>query len=280
VLDVPDMLRPFLRAWWEREGRPVAGPVFPVRKGKRAGEKRGPRISHARRLRHALARAGVFRLPPVKAPATSPGTRTDLGRAAAGTKLVPNPRDPLYFETPVSLPVDFHSFRRAFNTALAVAGVNVQKAMRLAGHSDAKTHMRYVKDAPEMRQIPDAALPRLHRGPKGAKSRRAPANHRKSRGGAKRGEDDANSAKTSVLRVRSPASKPLVGGSSPSGRAADPELSEEERLARREPREEPGDERHERRRRSLGLEEDRSRPRTNPVENSRVVRSCNGRAPT
>ena len=34
TLDVPEMLRPFLRAWWERAGRPIAGPIFPVRKGR------------------------------------------------------------------------------------------------------------------------------------------------------------------------------------------------------------------------------------------------------
>ena len=58
-------------------------------------------------------------MPPVGVPATSAGTRTDLGKRAPGTQLAPNPRDPLYFETAATLPVDFHSFRRAFNTALA-----------------------------------------------------------------------------------------------------------------------------------------------------------------
>jgi Phage integrase family len=87
--------------------------------------------------------------------------RTDLGKCAVGTQLAPNPRDPLYFETSTTLPVDFHSFRRAFNTALAGAGVNVQQAMHLAGHSDANTHMRYVMRAPAMRTIPPEALPVL-----------------------------------------------------------------------------------------------------------------------
>src|SRR6185369_6989821 len=73
----------------------------------------------------------------------------------------PDPRDPLYFETATTLPVDFHSFRRAFNTALAGANVNVQRAMHLAGHSDAKTHMRYVMRSPAMRAIPAEALPHL-----------------------------------------------------------------------------------------------------------------------
>ncbi len=77
------------------------------------------------------------------------------------TRRGPNPNDPLYFETAATLPVDFHSFRRAFNTALAEADVSVQRAMALASHSDAKTHMRYVMRTRGMRTIPDAALPRL-----------------------------------------------------------------------------------------------------------------------
>src|SRR5580700_4765888 len=59
-------------------------------------------------------------------PATKPGQRTDLGKSVTGTKLAPSPRDPLYLETATTLPVDSHSFRRAFASALAQAGVNVQ----------------------------------------------------------------------------------------------------------------------------------------------------------
>ncbi len=160
VLAVPPVLAPFIRAWWERAGKPEAGPVFPVRVGKRAGEAKRPENSYAKRLRRDLFRAGVYRMPPVEVPATKPGQRTDLKKAPEGTKLAPHPRDPLYHETATTLPVDFHSFRRAFNTALAEAGVNVQHAMHLAGHSDAKTHMRYVMQAPALRTIPAAALPR------------------------------------------------------------------------------------------------------------------------
>jgi hypothetical protein len=57
-------------------------------------------------------------------------------------------------------PVDFHSFRRSYNTGLANAGVNVQTAMRLAGHKNASTHMRYVLIA-ETLETPAAALPNL-----------------------------------------------------------------------------------------------------------------------
>jgi hypothetical protein len=90
-----------------------------------------------------------------------PGTRTDLGKRPKGTKLAPSPRDPLYFETATTLPVDFHSFRRAFSTALAEAGVNVQHAMHLAAHSDPRVHARYVMRTAAMRSVPAAALPAL-----------------------------------------------------------------------------------------------------------------------
>src|SRR5262249_21917350 len=120
------------------------------------------------------------------------------GRAPNGTKLAPHPRDPLYFETPASLPVDFHSFRRAFNTALAAAGVNVQKAMKLAGHTKAATHMRYVMQTPEMRAVPTAALPNLRAVAIRGDSPRSRVNHGGAEGGAEEDEGEANRVKHSV----------------------------------------------------------------------------------
>jgi integrase len=130
-LGVPEVLAPFLRVWWERAGKPETGPVFPTRQGKRAGLSRLRTGGFAARLRRELLRAGVWRMPPVEVAATRAGTRTDRGKVAEGTKLAPNPADPLYFETTTTLPVDWHSFRRAFASALAEAGVNVQQAMHL-----------------------------------------------------------------------------------------------------------------------------------------------------
>jgi integrase len=164
ALAVPPVLAPFLRAWWQRAGSPESGPVFPARRGKRAGQEKRPENSYAKRLRRELFRAGIYRMTPIEVPATASGMRTDRGQRPEGTKPAPNPRDPLYFETATSLPVDFHSFRRAFNTALAEAGVNVQHAMHLAAHADPKTHMRYVMKTTAMRTIPEAALPRLSAG--------------------------------------------------------------------------------------------------------------------
>jgi len=63
-----------------------------------------------------------------------------------------------------SLPVDFHSLRRAFNTALAEAGVNVQRAMHLASYSDPRVHHRYVMRTKAMQQMPAEALPQLPAG--------------------------------------------------------------------------------------------------------------------
>jgi integrase len=164
ALAIPDVLAPFLRAWWERAGKPESGPVFPSRRGKRAGDFRQASGGFAYRLRRELFRAGVYRMPPVEVPATKPGQRTDLGKPVEGKKLAPNPRDPLYFETATTLPVDWHSFRRAFASALADAGVNAQHAMILSAHSDPRVHARYVMRTAAMRAIPDAALPRLPAG--------------------------------------------------------------------------------------------------------------------
>lgn len=47
--------------------------------------------------------------------------------------------------------------RRAYSTALAEANVNLQKAMRLAGHRSPLTHMRYV-DRVKALKAPEAAV--------------------------------------------------------------------------------------------------------------------------
>ena len=164
VLAVPEAVAVSLRSWWERAGTPTSGPVFPTRRDGRtskAGTRRKSSGGLAERLRRALFRAGVVRLPPIEVLATKPGGRTDLGKPADAIKLTPNPRDPLYFETDTTRPVDFHSFRRAFATGLAEAGVGAQQAMHLAAHADAKVHARYVMGTKAMRQVPSAALPSL-----------------------------------------------------------------------------------------------------------------------
>ncbi|HEU4577968.1 MAG TPA: site-specific integrase [Polyangiaceae bacterium] len=133
-LALPELLVPPLQAWWGAAGRPASGPVFPERHGKRAGQRR-TRRSYARRLRKALWVAGIRRGETPEA--------CELQTDTAETRCC-----------------DFHSFRRQFNTSLASAGVNVQVAMRLAGHRNTSTHMRYVLLA-ERLEVPRAALPKL-----------------------------------------------------------------------------------------------------------------------
>ena len=145
TLEIPEVLRPFLLVCWERAITPVAGPVFPVRRGPRAGkDKKGRGTSFAGRMRRDFWRAGVMRLPPV---------------TGGDSKPVPNPGDPFYFDTPVSRRVNFHSMRRAYGRALSAANVNMQTAMTLTSHADTKVHTGHVRELEAARSVPAAALP-------------------------------------------------------------------------------------------------------------------------
>jgi len=127
---VPEAVRPFLAAWHEGQGSPTAGPVFPVRKGERAGEaKRRSNMSYAERLRRELLKAGVT-------------------------------RHELHHETTTTLPVDFHSTRRAYATALVRSGASDRETMKLGGWSSPALITRYdEKDA--LRALPAGAVPLL-----------------------------------------------------------------------------------------------------------------------
>lgn len=131
VLELPELLKTWLQAWWRETGARTAGPVFPVGRGRNAESARG-HTGYAKQIRAGLKLAGVA-------------------------------RPELFEDNAESRRVDFHSFRRAYATALAVAGVNAQAAMRLSGHSKMETHMRYV-DQTRALVTPDAALPAGLRG--------------------------------------------------------------------------------------------------------------------
>jgi integrase len=133
LLAIPEVLVGPLRLWWLQQAAPKAGPVFPDRSGGRHGKR-----SWARELRRSLWMAEIWR-DPVK-------SRCALQSDTAETRRA-----------------DFHSFRRAYNTGLAAAGVNVQQAMKLAGHRNPATHMRYVA-LTEALAVPEGALP--HRLPR------------------------------------------------------------------------------------------------------------------
>ncbi len=157
-LAIPNVLRVVLAAWWETHGKPKSGPVFPSRRGESAGKAKG-KVSHAKAFRRDLARAlGV------ETPSTQPKARSN-GRALLkvtwkARAMTPRERE-LFEETDATLPVDFHSWRRAYTQALADAGVTAQQAQALAGHASLEAHARYLANSAKLRVIPDEALPKL-----------------------------------------------------------------------------------------------------------------------
>ena len=62
---------------------------------------------------------------------------------------------------PHTLPVDFHSWRRAYCQALADAGVNAQLAKTLAGHATEGEHQCYLQSSNKARALPEQARPRV-----------------------------------------------------------------------------------------------------------------------
>ena len=56
---------------------------------------------------------------------------------------------------------DWHSFPRAFATAVVEAGTNEQTARLLLTHGDASVHARYVQQTRAMREIPVGAVPQF-----------------------------------------------------------------------------------------------------------------------
>jgi hypothetical protein len=177
-LEIPKPIRAPLRAWWTSQGKPTKGPVFPIAIGQRAGERQGKR-SHVRELRRALWRAGVHRpldgfkeafrahkeaearLSALRA-GKARGDIRNAQRAALAALEAAQALDALQSDTEQSRATDVHSFRRAYATGLAAAGVEPRLAMALAGHRDRRTHDGYVQLAQRgTLSAPLAALPKL-----------------------------------------------------------------------------------------------------------------------
>ncbi|MCA9598013.1 MAG: tyrosine-type recombinase/integrase [Myxococcales bacterium] len=175
--EIPSVLQVPLKAWWERQGRPTSGPVFPIMAGPRAGERQGKR-SHVREFRAALWVADVHRPLPgfdeameelrraeaAVEPAKDEGRQAwwAAQRARREAEQRAKALDALQTDTAKTRAADIHGLRREYATALAAAGTNVYEAMALAGHSDPRTHARYVKlTGRGALKTPKAALPKL-----------------------------------------------------------------------------------------------------------------------
>jgi len=118
---VPEEVRPFILRWWEATGRHTKGPIFPSR-GRRAGVSQD--VSKAeRKAKTGGSYAHRF--------------RRDL--LACGLN-----RHELHHETDDSLPVDFHSWRRANATSAALAGLHGRAGQEQTGHATPEMFELYV----------------------------------------------------------------------------------------------------------------------------------------
>ena len=176
-LIIDEMLKPILRRWWEHQGKPLEGVIFPaLRDGKHAKAGKGEKhnVSHAKALRVDLRRAfGIDELQRVE-------IKQKNGRTVPGYQWVKvralTSRERLLFEGDAhTLPVDFHSWRRAYCQALADGGVNSQLAKALAGHSTEAAHERYLKNSEKARALPEGARPRIDLGNVSLKAARVSA---------------------------------------------------------------------------------------------------------
>lgn len=160
LLETPEGVRPMLRLWWEWSGRPRTGPVFPLLRGEHAGEAREVQDSHAEALRKDLKRAlGIERWDPD----FGKGQRGPQGRWVAGRSPTSKEKT-LFEEGRYTLPVDFHSWRRAWSQGLKKAGANVQTSAAITGHaSDLRAHGRYLDNPTEAMVVPAGAVPNIGR---------------------------------------------------------------------------------------------------------------------
>lgn len=128
--------------------------MFPALKDgqhSRAGQGEKHHVSHAKAFRRDLRRAFGIDAPDLQ------GKMLVWHQARELT-----PRETVLFEGDAhTLPVDFHSWRRAYCQSLADAGVNVQLARVLAGHSTESAHQRYLQSSERARELPEAARPKI-----------------------------------------------------------------------------------------------------------------------
>jgi integrase len=162
-LVIDEMLKPVLRRWWEHSKRPREGLVFPALTDgahSKAGKGEKHNVSHAPALRRDLRRAfGIDKREPVVIDRKN-GRRLPGYKWIEARKMTAREKE-LLLGNRNTLPVDFHSFRRAYCQALADAGVNAQLAQALAGHATEAAHERYVRRSEKARALPEAARPSI-----------------------------------------------------------------------------------------------------------------------
>lgn len=151
--EIPARVIEPLKAWWQKQGSPKEGPVFPLRRGRNAGQRKtGSGICYSEPLREIVWGAGIHR--PLPGYESAMGDeRRKFCSLQVGIDRETSERTGL----PEMRPLEFHSWRRAYVTALSRAGVGHLEAMALSGHTDVATHAGYY--APTVLAAPAAALP-------------------------------------------------------------------------------------------------------------------------
>jgi len=159
-MEVPELLRPILKAWWRATDEHKSGLVFPALRGKHAGVGGKTEVSHAEALRRDLKRAfGIESIEPYKVERKNRRPLT-LYRWKKVREMTERETE-LLEETDTTRPVDFHSWRRAFVQAVAGTGMNAQEAHKLSGHSNLAAYQRYLDTNATLR-IPADSLPKLN----------------------------------------------------------------------------------------------------------------------
>jgi integrase len=155
----PTVLAP-LERWWQKQGSPSRGPIFPLRRdakpgtvrladgrsyergGGKAGERKARQgNSFAEPYRDAVWEARIYRPLPGFDPAAP---RREL--CAYQT------------DTDSTLRLDFQGLRGSFLTALSDAGVDQQTMLAMSGHTQATTQTRHYMKRRRV-ETPEGALP-------------------------------------------------------------------------------------------------------------------------
>ncbi len=171
VHTVPEQYRPALRAYWESQGCPTSGPLFPLlrdavttpmklkggqvieRNGGKVGGRKGGGTSYAKAFRRAVWEEQIYSPMPVG---------TLIGGVPTTHAFDPeNPDRGLCFfqtDTDTTRRLTFHGLRADLNAALVEAGVTDDQRIAILGHTQAATgNKHYMKQI--LVGVPAAALP-------------------------------------------------------------------------------------------------------------------------
>lgn len=150
-MNVPHVLQPVLAAYWEMQGRPTEGPLFPILRGERAGQAR-TEGSHADAMRRDVRRALGIDV-----------WDTERRRwVNDARKMTPRERE-LFVPARYTEPVNFHSWRRAWSQGLERVGVDIVLGGALTGQT-AAMQAHYRQNSRRAKSIPAESLPDLTGG--------------------------------------------------------------------------------------------------------------------